>query len=69
MGRLAEAIGATAPVFVAVDQDETRRIEELRGQGWSVRAIAAEVGCSKSAVSRRVSSSVSHHRQGRQVSC
>lgn len=56
VGRLAEAIGAAvvqAPS--AVDEDETRRIEALAANGCSQRQIAAELGVSKSAVSRRLS--------------
>ena len=61
VGRLAEGIGAPLVTVVHVDQDQTDRIEELHAEGWSVRRIAAEVGCSKSAVSRRLSQG----RQGR----
>lgn len=65
VGRLADAIGAPLVAVVPVDHAETRRIQELHAQGWSVRAIAAEVGLSKSAVSRRVS----HLRRGDRATC
>lgn len=56
VGRLAEAIGATVVQAPStLDEDETRRIETLSDRGWSVRQIAAELGISKSAVSRRLS--------------
>jgi AraC-like DNA-binding protein len=57
VGRLAERIGAEvvqAPPPVA-EEEETRRILHLHAEGWSVLSIAKELGCSKSAVARRVS--------------
>lgn len=52
--RLRQAIGVPAVIFERIDATETDRVAELRGQGWSIRAIAGEVGITKSAVERRL---------------
>jgi predicted ArsR family transcriptional regulator len=52
--RLRVAIGVPALEFVPTDNAETERMVELRGQGWSVRQIATELGVSKDRVARRL---------------
>ncbi|MDR6868765.1 hypothetical protein J2Y69_003389 [Microbacterium resistens] len=47
---LAETHGARAVFASAADRNA--RIHELAAEGWSLRTIAAEVGCSKSNVAR-----------------
>src|SRR5699024_12877238 len=44
-------------VFIKRANEKRVRVQELRAEGWSIRAIAAEIGCSVGTVHRYVEES------------